>query len=83
MEKHLPNMQLYRGGAIGDVFNDHITQVELKNVEGKAREVLTQAVPLKGYTRFLWRAKSKRLADGKWSIQLMYFGPKEVDDEVK
>ncbi len=63
--------------AFNDLTNDDKTIVKLTEITGTVRDLLTDAVPLKGYSRFLWRTRTTKSKDGQWDSQVQYYGPQE------
>lgn len=59
--------------------SDSETKTQLKVKDGSVREVLTEAVLLEGYARFLWEAALEE-QDGKPLVKIRFTGPKDLDN---
>src|SRR6266446_2490983 len=57
------------------MFDDHLTKVDIRAKNEKARDILTNYVPLTNYAPFIWTAETRK-ADGKSKTIVQYFGPK-------
>lgn len=60
--------------------SDYVTRIDVEFKDRTVRDILTEAVPLKGYHRFLWRAQTYQ-QDGRWYTQVGYRGPEEPPED--
>ena len=63
-----------RGALIGDVPGDFRTQVKVDAKNQTVREVLTECVPLKDYSRVLWDTRTWKKKDGQYKTIVRYHG---------
>lgn len=64
------------GGGFPAIGGDSETEVELTFEEQPVRDVLTDAVPLEGYTRMIWKAETNRWENDQLQTRVKFYGPK-------
>ena len=72
--RQVPGIGSPRGALIGEIPGDFRTKVKVDAKDQTVREVLTGCVPLKGYRRILWVAKTWKDKDGQYHTLVRYSG---------
>ena len=72
--KHVSGIGPRRGGPIGEGLGDFYTQVKVNAKNQTVREVLTECVPLKDYSRVLWDTRTWKKKDGQYQTIVRYHG---------
>lgn len=78
--KLAPGVVSRRGGALRSVMflGDYATKVDVTFKDQPVRDVLTDAVPLEGYTRMIWEAETNRWENDQLKTRIKFYGPKSA-----
>jgi len=82
LQKQVPSLALKTEGTITGIFNDAETRTQINATNAIVRDVLTKAVPLKGYSVVLWRAETKHGIAGLESV-VQFYGPQTLPSSGK
>lgn len=75
IETKFPALGPRRSGDLAKfLIADPVTEIEIDAKDQVVRDILTDCVPLKGYSPLLWRAETER-AEGKGKTIVQYYGP--------
>ncbi len=75
LQKQIPTLTIKTEGSLQNLFNDFATRVSIKATNETARDILTKAVPLSGYSAVLWRAESIE-SRGVLQTVHQFYGPR-------
>lgn len=79
LEKKLPKQwRSKRGGIIGSLGTEHITQVSIKAKKQPVREMLTFCLPLKSYNRLLWITTTRKQGKDQYTTDVVHRGPRSL-----
>lgn len=79
LQRKLPAIGPKTSGLVGEVFDDHVTETEVRAKGETVRQILTEAAPPKGYGPILWRAETT-ISEGEAKTTVQFYGPNRIPE---